>query len=322
MPAVDDIDRQIVALLREDARRSFQSIGARVALSAPAVKRRVDRLEADGVIRGYAALLDPGAMGWPTHALVALYCEGRMAASEVRDAVAPHPEVSAAFTVAGEASAILHVHARDTAHLEQTLERIRDTPGITRTQTQVVLSTLLERPVGRVGGVRRQATSGTKRTRRAPRRGQEREQPLALGRDRLGAVRRVAGVRDEAVDRQRRLVAVLGDLPVRPVEAVDEQRPDRPAAARQRRARAEAGEQARAVGVGQADVVVLGEEARRRGRLGSGSAAVLDVEQFAAPLVAEACAGRGAGASTTARRPVSPDQVRMSATVAGPKAAR
>jgi DNA-binding Lrp family transcriptional regulator len=146
-PFVDDIDRRIVALLREHARRSFQDIGARVALSAPAVKRRVDRLEADGVIRAYAAVLEPSAMGWPTHAVVALYCEGRMAASEVRDAVAPHPEVSAAFTVAGEASAILHVHARDTAHLEQTLERIRDTPGIIRTQTQVVLSTLLERPI-------------------------------------------------------------------------------------------------------------------------------------------------------------------------------
>ena len=145
--SVDDIDRRIVALLRENARRSFQDIGARVALSAPAVKRRVDRLEAEGVIRAYAAVLEPGAMGWPTHAVVALYCEGRMAASEVRDAVAPHPEVSAAFTVAGEASAILHVHARDTAHLEQTLERIRDTPGIIRTQTQVVLSTLLERPI-------------------------------------------------------------------------------------------------------------------------------------------------------------------------------
>jgi DNA-binding Lrp family transcriptional regulator len=147
---MDDIDRQIVALLRENARRSFQDIGARVALTAPAVKRRVDRLEADGVLRGYAALVEPSAMGWPTHAVVALYCEGRMSASEVRAAVAGHPEVSAAFTVAGEASAILHVHARDTAHLEQTLERIRDTPGIIRTQTQVVLSTLLERPVSGV----------------------------------------------------------------------------------------------------------------------------------------------------------------------------
>ena len=51
-------------------------------------------------------------MGWPTHAVVALYCEGRMAAAEVRAAIADHPELSAAFTVAGEASAILRAHPR------------------------------------------------------------------------------------------------------------------------------------------------------------------------------------------------------------------
>lgn len=144
---MDGIDTQIVALLRENARRSFQDIGSRVALSAPAVKRRVDRLESEGVLRGYSAVVDPAAMGWHTHAFVDLYCEGRMSAAEVRIAVADHPEVAAAYTVAGEGSAILHVRARDTGHLEQALERLRDTPGITRTQTQVVLSTLFERPV-------------------------------------------------------------------------------------------------------------------------------------------------------------------------------
>jgi DNA-binding Lrp family transcriptional regulator len=144
---MDAIDQQIVALLRDNARRSFQDIGGRVSLSAPAVKRRVDRLQSDGVIRAYAAVVDPAAMGWHTHAFVALYCEGRMSAGEVRAAVAGHPEVVAAYTVAGEASAILHVYAQDTAHLEVALERIRDAPGITRTQTQVVLSALFERPV-------------------------------------------------------------------------------------------------------------------------------------------------------------------------------
>src|SRR5438045_9121456 len=142
---MDGIDQQSVALLRDNARRSFQDIGGRVALSAPAVKRRVDRLQSDGVITAYAAVVDPAAMGWHTHAFVALYCEGRMSAGEVRAAVSGHPEVVAAYTVAGEASAILHVHAQDTAHLEVALERIRDTQGITRTQTQVVLSTLFER---------------------------------------------------------------------------------------------------------------------------------------------------------------------------------
>ena len=144
---MDAIDAQIVALMRENSRRSFQDIGKQVALSAPAVKRRVDRLEAAGVINGYTAVVDPAAMGWGTHAFVALFCEGRMSAGEVRDAVEHHPEVVAAYTVAGEASAILHVRAEDTAHLEAALERIRDADGVVRTQTQVVLSTLFEHPV-------------------------------------------------------------------------------------------------------------------------------------------------------------------------------
>ena len=54
---MDDIDRRIVALLRENARRSFRDIGNDVHLTAPAVKRRVDRLEADGVLLGYTCLL-------------------------------------------------------------------------------------------------------------------------------------------------------------------------------------------------------------------------------------------------------------------------
>jgi DNA-binding Lrp family transcriptional regulator len=144
---VDATDMQIVALLRDNARRSFQDIGGKVALSAPAVKRRVDRLEEAGVLQGYTAVVDPGAMGWTTHAFVALFCEGRMSAGEVRAAVESHPEVVAAYTVAGEASAVLHVRAEDTAHLEAALERIRDSDGVVRTQTQVVLSTLFERPV-------------------------------------------------------------------------------------------------------------------------------------------------------------------------------
>ena len=69
-----------------------------------------------------------------------------MSAAEVFAAVADHAEVASAYTVAGEASAILHVRARDTAHLEESLERLRDHPGVTRTQTQIVLSTLFERP--------------------------------------------------------------------------------------------------------------------------------------------------------------------------------
>ncbi|MDQ6842300.1 MAG: Lrp/AsnC family transcriptional regulator [Actinomycetota bacterium] len=144
---MDEIDSQIVALMRENARRSFQDIGAHVSLSAPAVKRRVDRLQETGVIRGYAAVVDPSKLGWNTLAIVSLYCEGRMSAAEVHAALAPHEEVVSAYTVAGESAAVLLLRARDTTHLERTLEQIREPPGVIRTQTQVVLSTVIERPL-------------------------------------------------------------------------------------------------------------------------------------------------------------------------------
>jgi DNA-binding Lrp family transcriptional regulator len=145
-PEVDPIDRQIIALLRDDARRSFQDIGAHVALSAPAVKRRVDRLRRDGVIKGFTTLIDPRRFGWQTQAIVELTTEGRFSGTDILTAIRSHPEVAAAYTIAGQASAILIVRAEDTVHLEAVLERLRESPGITRTRTAVVLSTLLERP--------------------------------------------------------------------------------------------------------------------------------------------------------------------------------
>jgi DNA-binding Lrp family transcriptional regulator len=142
---MDATDEVIVALLRENARRSYQDIGQRVHLSAPAVKRRVDRLEEEGVILGYTTVVDPPAFGWHAEAFVDLYCEGKMPGEAVKRAVEPEAGVISAHTVAGEASALLHVMARDTKDLEAVLERIRATDGVSRTVTEVVLSTLFQR---------------------------------------------------------------------------------------------------------------------------------------------------------------------------------
>jgi DNA-binding Lrp family transcriptional regulator len=142
---MDATDRKIVTLLRENARRSFKDIGRHVHLSAPAVKRRVDRLERDGVLRGYTAVVDPAAFGWHTEAFVDLYCDGRMPGEAIKRVVKREPAVVSAHTVAGEASAMLHVMAEDTRDLELTLERIRKVDGVDRTVTEVVLSTLFQR---------------------------------------------------------------------------------------------------------------------------------------------------------------------------------
>jgi DNA-binding Lrp family transcriptional regulator len=142
---MDEMDRRIVALLRQNARRSFKDIGDHVHLTAPAVKRRVDRLERDGVILSYTAVVDPGAFGWHAEAFVDLICEGHMPGEAIKRAVEGEPGVVSAHTVAGEASALLHVMAQDTQDLESALERIRATDGVTRTVTEVVLSTLFQR---------------------------------------------------------------------------------------------------------------------------------------------------------------------------------
>jgi DNA-binding Lrp family transcriptional regulator len=142
---LDAVDQTIVALLRENARRSYQDIGRHVHLTAPAVKRRVDRLEREGVILGYTAIVDPPAFGWHAEAFVDLYCDGRMPGAAIKRVAQREPGVVSAHTVAGEASALLHVMAHDTKDLESALERIRATDGITRTVTEVVLSTLFQR---------------------------------------------------------------------------------------------------------------------------------------------------------------------------------
>ena len=141
----DEIDRSILALLTQDARRSFNDIGEHVGLSAPAVKRRVDRLEETGVIRGYTALVDRNVEGQVTETFVELYCSGRTSPSEIREMVEPYEQVVEAFTVSGEADALLMLRTRDIAELEDTLERIRANAHVDRTKTVIVLSRLLDR---------------------------------------------------------------------------------------------------------------------------------------------------------------------------------
>src|SRR5215475_9067765 len=113
---LDDLDRRIVAALVSDARASYAEVGADVGLSAPAVKRRVDRLRAAGAITGFSARVDPTALGWTTEAYVELFCRGRTSPAEIAAAVGKHPEVIAACTVTGDADALIHIRAADVKH--------------------------------------------------------------------------------------------------------------------------------------------------------------------------------------------------------------
>jgi DNA-binding Lrp family transcriptional regulator len=143
---IDGVDQRIIASLVADARASYAEIGNRVSLSAPAVKRRVDRLRAEGVIKGFTAVVDPAAVGWTTEAFVELFCTGRTTPTQIAVAARRHPEVIGAYTVSGEADALVHLRAADIAHLEQALERLRAESFVTSTRSMIVLSRLAESP--------------------------------------------------------------------------------------------------------------------------------------------------------------------------------
>lgn len=147
---LDDIDRSLLEALTEDARASFAALGSRVGLSAPAVKRRVDRLVDRGIISGFTIVVDPQHRGWTTEAYVEVHCQGTISPAVLRQAFLKVPQVHAAATVSGGADAMLHLVAEDVRDLEQALEQIRiGAASVSQTETSIVLSRLIEgrRPV-------------------------------------------------------------------------------------------------------------------------------------------------------------------------------
>lgn len=140
---MDDPDRQILALLVEDGRRTYDDIGRRVSLSAPAVKRRVDRLRREGALRGFTAVIDHAAFGDSTEALVELFFAPGTLLDQVGNVLRSHPEVVEAWSVTGEADAIARVRTHDNAHLERLIMELQRDGLVERTRSQVVLSRLV-----------------------------------------------------------------------------------------------------------------------------------------------------------------------------------
>jgi Lrp/AsnC family transcriptional regulator, leucine-responsive regulatory protein len=142
---MDEVDRKILSLLVEDGRRTYDDIAARVNLSAPSVKRRVDRLRRSGALEGFTAVVDHGAMGWNTEALVELFFQAGTTLDRVARTLHQHPEVVEAWSVTGEADAIARVRTDDNAALERLIMDLQKDGLVIRTRSQVVMSRLVSR---------------------------------------------------------------------------------------------------------------------------------------------------------------------------------
>jgi Lrp/AsnC family leucine-responsive transcriptional regulator len=140
---VEEIDRQILGLLARDGRMSFTDLGKATGLSTSAVHQRVRRLEQRGVIRGYAAVIDPEAVGFPLTAFVSVTPLDQAAPDDVPERLAGLAEIEACHSVAGDENYILKVRVATPGALEQLLARIRAAASVS-TRTTIVLSTPYE----------------------------------------------------------------------------------------------------------------------------------------------------------------------------------
>ena len=136
---LDATDREILALLKEDARRTLADIAERVTLSVAAVKRRIDRMQRDGVITGFTVQVDYAKLGWGIEAFTELRFLGTANVDDIRATAIRLPETQAVFTIAGDPDALVWLRARDMRHLQATIDEMRRSRRVTSSKTLIVL---------------------------------------------------------------------------------------------------------------------------------------------------------------------------------------
>ena len=144
---LDRIDRRILEQLQVDGRLSNQELAERVSLSPSPCLRRVRALESGGVIRQYAALLDPGEIGLGLLAYVTVKLEkrGKMPVEQFARAVEGWPEIIACFSMTGDMDYLMRVQVRDLEHYSRfVMDKLLKQPGVIDIRTNFVLERIKE----------------------------------------------------------------------------------------------------------------------------------------------------------------------------------
>ena len=139
MTSTDEIDHELLALLRADGRRSYSDMAAAVGLSVAAVKRRVDRLQETGVITGFTVQVDHAKLGWHVEAFTELRYSGTTRIGDIVGTASRVPEVQAVYTIAGDPDALVQVRVKDIGHLREVIDNLRRAGNVTGTKTLMIL---------------------------------------------------------------------------------------------------------------------------------------------------------------------------------------
>lgn len=140
MSTLDDTDRELIALLRDDARATIAALAAKLKVARGTVQNRLARLERDGVIVGYTVRLKPQAEAHRIRALMTIAVEGNQGADVLRS-LRGHPNVASLYTTNGRWDIVAELQADSLEAFDRVLGGIRLVEGIANTETSILLST-------------------------------------------------------------------------------------------------------------------------------------------------------------------------------------
>lgn len=137
-------DARVLDILQAQGRRSYADLGTDLGMAGPSVHERVKKLEARGVIRGYAADVDPQAVGLSVLAFTWVTQAPGTVSKDLTPEFAAIPEIEECHYIAGEADYLLKIRARDMEHMGAIVRRIQTTEDVFSTETDVVFTTGFE----------------------------------------------------------------------------------------------------------------------------------------------------------------------------------
>lgn len=141
---MDKTDRQILDLLRTNARLTYAELGRQIGLSPPAVHDRVSKLESGGVILSYRTVVEPESVGLGVTALIGIVQTDSSEAEDITAALRELPELESCYYLAGQESFLVKARVGAIAELESLVLRLNRVPGIARTHSTIALSTKWE----------------------------------------------------------------------------------------------------------------------------------------------------------------------------------
>ena len=147
---LDEIDIKILKRLQKDGRETASKIADKLNLTVPTITERMKRLQESSVIKGFQAIIDPKSVSLDVSAVITVISSSSNNYQQVVDNAIDCPEIIQCFSTTGMGSLLLWVSTKNSQSLEELLRKIQSWPDVTRTETQVILSSykgLLELPI-------------------------------------------------------------------------------------------------------------------------------------------------------------------------------